>query len=156
MKAFKNLRGFTLIELLIVIALIAVLAGAILLALNPARQFALARNSQRWSHASAILNLISQNTVENRGTFTCAAGVIPTTATVMADTTSVPGAYDLCDCLVPTYTNALPYDPSAAGAEYADCDHYNTGYTIVRNATSSRITVAAPGQELNDTIAVTQ
>lgn len=60
--------GFTLIELLIVIALIAVLAGAVIIALNPARQFQQARNSERWSHTSALSNSIQQFIAENRGT----------------------------------------------------------------------------------------
>lgn len=153
MKLQKRMKGFTLIELLIVIALIAVLAGAVIVALNPARQFALARNSERWSHANAILGLISQNTVENRGTFTCAAGAIPTsTATLIAST----GGYDLCNCLVPTLTNALPSDPSGGAAHYTSCADYNTGYTIVMNASSSRITIAAPSAELSASISVTQ
>jgi prepilin-type N-terminal cleavage/methylation domain-containing protein len=152
MKLQKRMKGFTLIELLIVIALIAVLAGAVIVALNPARQFALARNSERWSHAQALLNLISQNTVENRGTFTCAAGAIPTDVTPIASA----GGYDLCDCLVPTLTNALPFDPSGLPAHYTDCDDYTTGYTIVRNASSSRITIAAPTAELSAAISVTQ
>lgn len=151
MKLQKRMKGFTLIELLIVIALIAVLAGAVIVALNPARQFALARNSERWSHAQALLNLISQNTVENRGTFTCAAGAIPTTVTAISST-----GYDLCDCLVPTLTNALPFDPSGLPAYYTDCEAYDTGYTIVRNASSSRITIAAPTAELDADISVTQ
>ena len=146
-------KGFTLIELLIVIALIAVLAGAIIVALNPARQFAEARNSTRWSHVNAILNLISQNTVEHQGSWSCAAGAIPTTSTL---TIASAGGYNLCSCLVPTYTNALPYDPSAATANYTDCTTYNTGYTINMNASTSRITVAAPSAELGQAISVTQ
>ncbi len=154
MKALKRLKGFTLIELLIVIALIAILAGAIIIALNPARQFALSRNSQRWSHVNAILNLVHQNIVENQGTWTCAgAGNLPTsTATNMDSTTG----YDICDCLVPTYTAAIPYDPSAAGASYTDCATYDTQYTIFQASSTGRVTVAAPQAELGATISVTQ
>lgn len=151
MKLEKRMKGFTLIELLIVIALIAVLAGAIMIALNPARQFAQARNSERWSHLNALMNLISQNTVENRGTFTCAAGQIPTSSTpVVISSTD----YDICDCLVPTYTSALPYDPTTGSFE--DCTNYNTGYTITQSSSTSRITIEAPGAELDADITVTQ
>ncbi len=143
-------KGFTLIELLIVIALIAVIAGGVIIALNPARQFAAARNSQRWSHVSAIINTIQQNTASNQGIFTCAAGVIPTVATTMAST----GGYDICGCLVPNFTAALPVDPSTGS--YTSCTTYATGYTVVRDATTGRITVAAPGAELTATISVTQ
>lgn len=154
MKTFKKMKGFTLIELLIVIALIAVLAGAILVALNPARQFAQARNSERWSHVNAILSLVQQNTVENRGRWVCAAGGLPTsTATLIA---SGGAGYDLCSCLVPTYTNALPFDPSATGAAFESCTNYNTGYFIFQEASTSRITVSAPSAELNASISVTQ
>lgn len=151
------MKGFTLIELLIVIALIAVLAGAIIVALNPARQFAQARNSERWSHANAILSLVQQNMVENRGTWTCGTSTTPLPSTTSTLTSTVgAGNLDICSCLVPTYTNALPFDPNAANAHYASCADYNTGYQIVRNASTSRITVTAPGAELNANISVTQ
>ncbi|KKU11008.1 MAG: hypothetical protein UX14_C0005G0022, partial [Parcubacteria group bacterium GW2011_GWF1_45_5] len=60
----KARKGFTLIELLIVIGIIVLLAGVVIIALNPARQFALARNSQRWSNVNAILNAVGQRMAE--------------------------------------------------------------------------------------------
>lgn len=148
----KRIKGFTLIELLIVIALIAILAGAVIIALNPARQFAQARNSQRWSHVNTILNSVAQNTADNNGVFTCAAGAIPTTAAAINSGTG----FDLCACVIPNYISSMPFDPSAAGAGYTDCTTYDTGYNIVRDATSGRITVSAPSAELSQTISITQ
>ena len=151
-----KLKGFTLIELLIVIALIAVLAGAVIIALNPARQFALARNSSRWSHVSSLNDLIQQNVAEHQGMFTCNGIVteIPTTSTVMAS----PGTdhFNICPCLVPTYTPALPYDPSTAGAAWTDCTNYNTEYYIIREAATSRITVSSTHAELGAIISATR
>ncbi|OQB19760.1 MAG: hypothetical protein BWY14_00132 [Parcubacteria group bacterium ADurb.Bin192] len=142
--------GFTLIELLIVIALIAVLAGAVIIALNPARQFQQARDSERWSHVSVISNAIQQNIAENRGVWTCTE--IPTVTTTIASA----GGYDLCDCLVPNNLASLPFDPNATGASYIDCDNYDTQYSIIRNATSSRITIMATPELATGGIQVTQ
>lgn len=148
----KNRQGFTLIELLIVIAIIAILAAGVIIALNPARQFANARNSQRWSHLNSLLSAIQQNIADNKGIFTCAAGALPNTATVMQAT----GGYDICSCLTPTYMSSLPFDPSVSGALFTSCTTYNTGYTIAIAATTNRITVAAPGAELTQTISLSQ
>ena len=143
--------GFTLIELLVVIGIIAILAGVVIVALTPARQFAQARNSQRWSNVNAILNAVGQNLADNRGIFTCAAGAIPTSVTNMSSST-----YDIATCVVPTYMPTMPFDPSDASAYYTDTTDYNAVYSIVRSATTSRITVSAPSAELEEAIAVTR
>lgn len=144
-------RGFTLVELLIVIAIIAILAAAVIIGLNPGRQFSQARNSQRWTHGNAILNAISQNTTDNRGTFTCAGGALPAAATVMGNAA---GQYDICGCVVPTYMASMPFDPSAGS--FTSCAAYNTGYTIAREAATSRITIAAPNAEIGAAISISQ
>jgi type IV pilus assembly protein PilA len=149
----QNKKGFTLIEILIVIGLIAVLAGVLIVALNPARQFSQARNAQRWNNIDTIMGAIVANTTDNRGTFTCAAGAIPTTATNMSSTA---GDYNIGPCLVSTYAAQLPVDPSTAGAQWTSVTDYNTGYTVMRDATSGRITVAAPGAELSEVITMTR
>jgi prepilin-type N-terminal cleavage/methylation domain-containing protein len=144
-------KGFTLIELLIVIALIAILAAAIIIGLNPARQFSQARNSQRWSHVNAVMNAVNQNVADNNGTWTCAAGALPATATNMSSTA---GDYDICGCVVTTYMSSLPFDPNASGASYTSCADYNSGYTVSQD-TDGRITIAAPSAEVAATISVT-
>jgi len=146
-------KGFTLIEILIVIGIMAILATAIILAINPPRQFAQARNTQRWSNVNNILDAIYQNAIENRGVFTCAAGTLPSSVTPMK---SGVGGYDVCACLVPTYLGSMPFDPSAAGAAYTDCSSYDSGYTVIQNTTSSRITIAAPTAEIGAAISVTR
>jgi prepilin-type N-terminal cleavage/methylation domain-containing protein len=62
----KNQKGFTLIEILVVIGMIALLAAIVLIAINPSRQFAQGRNSQRHNDASAILNAVGQYIADNK------------------------------------------------------------------------------------------
>lgn len=145
-------KGFTLLELLIVMALIAILAGIVIAALNPARQFANARNSSRYAHLNVIMNAISSNMAEHSGTFTCATGVIPAAATNMSSTV---GDYDIAPCLVTEYLSSMPFDPSATGAKWTSEADYNSGYTVLK-AADGRITVAAPAAENSVVISLTR
>ncbi len=128
-------KGFTLMELLVVIGVIAILASIVVVALNPSRQFAQARNTQRESDVSTILNAVGQNMVDNKGTFTCAGVTIDATATKIGTGSGLKNIG--VDCLVPTYIpSAIPFDPD--GGTAAD-----TKYTIAVD-TLGRFTVCAP------------
>jgi type IV pilus assembly protein PilA len=149
MKISPRHRGFTLIEVLLVVVIIAILAGIVIIAVNPARQIAQTNNAQRDNDVRAILDSVHQYSIDNRGVL---PAVITATATVVG---SGVGQIDICSVLVPTYISAMPYDPTATGAAYTDCTTYNTGYTIAVDA-NGRVTVAAPSAEVAQTISVTR
>lgn len=153
-----RVRGFTLIEILIVIGMLAILATVVLVAVNPLRQFAQARNSQRTANVASILNAVSNRVADQGGLFTSsstpACEAIPTVEAPLSNLpiAQVGGGYtirhDIRPCLVPAYIPELPVDPAGgkntcttpacSGAN----ESYNAGYTIKQE--NSRITVCAP------------
>lgn len=141
MSLKKLNKGFTLIEILVVIGIIAVLATIVVVAINPARQFAQARNTQRISNVETILNAIGQNLADNKGVFTCTTptmGTIPVSPTAALDI-GTPSSTTIIDlsCLVPTYIpSAIPVDPT-------DGTPADTKYTVQVNSTG-RYTICAP------------
>jgi prepilin-type N-terminal cleavage/methylation domain-containing protein len=148
-KKLNKEAGFTLIEILVVIGIIAILAANVIIAINPAKQFAQARNTERVASTNSILNAIGQRIADNKGVFagdftinsedyTC--GVLPNATTsvtedMAANTTSQTG--DL-GCLVPTYIPALPIEPTT--------DTGGEAYTV-RLLPNGRVQVCAPQME---------
>jgi len=133
------LRGFTLIEVLVVIALIAVLAAITIIAINPQQNFQDARNTQRQSDATQILNAVTQYTAQ-QGNALLDLGTIPNcTPGPAAAVGTGTGAVDLSANLVPTFLVAIPTDPQTG----TDAD---TGYTICQQG-SGRVQIDAPDAE---------
>lgn len=150
----ERTRGFTLIEVLIVIGIIAVLAAVVLVAVNPARQFKLARDAQRTSNVNAILNTVGQNMAEHHGLFVCGTDSTPTIIPLVPTAIRSSGGFDLARCVVPAYISTLPVDPTADGAHFATTTDYNTGYVIYSDA-QGRITASSTG-EITTSISVTR
>lgn len=142
-------RGFTLIEVLLVVVIIAILAGIVIIAVNPARQIAQTNNAQRDSDVRAVLDSVHQYSVDNRG-------VLPTEITVTPTLVgSAVTEIDLCTYVSPTYVAEMPYDPITVGAHFTSCADYATGYMISVDA-DGRLTVSAPDAELSEVISVTR
>ena len=140
----NKLRGFTLIELLVVIGVLTVLLAIVLVAVNPARQFSQANDTQRRSDVSAILNAIHQYGADNKGALPSEITTLPKTISSAVD----PDNIDLCNFLVPLYLADIPIDPTT-GTESPDnsvCTafgaDYGSDYTVSKNA-DNRVTVTA-------------
>jgi len=147
-------KGFTLLEVLLVVAIIAILAGIVILALNPARQLAESRNSQRWVDVNTILNASYQYAVDNHGDI---PALITTTQTEICKSgraaTCVSGHapdFVILDVLTAseTYLVTIPIDPTGSSTDGA-------GYEIKKTG-NNRITVYAPDAENSETISVTR
>ena len=138
--------GFTLIELLLVIGIIAILAAIVIVAINPTKQLADARNAQRRSDVNTILNAVYQYSIDNNGNL---PSTITTTTThicksgVSVDCT---GLVNL-NMLTGAYLVGIPFDPQTATAT-------DTNYTIVK--VGNRVTVNAVGAEQGASISVTR
>lgn len=140
----NSLNGFTLLEILVAMGLVAVLAGVTVAAINPGRQFALARNTQRKTDLAAIVSAITQNMVEHQGKFECSKQ-LPENYDKIASSN-----LNIRECLVPNYLSEIPVDPES-GEEYKD-NTYNTNYEIKQDKITKRISLKAPDAELEQHI----
>lgn len=157
-NVLKN-SGFTLIELLVVIGIIGILAAIVLVAVNPGRQFAQARDSQRRADLLGITNAVYQYAAEHNGSLPDTntdplVNSFPSTPTCIGSGGScfdlgaageIEAAVGQQELVVPTYIAAIPRDPSTG----VDAD---TGYTIYRDA-NGRLVASASG-ELSGVITV--
>lgn len=154
MKKFKTKQaclrrqGFTLLEILLVVAALAILAGIVILALNPGRQLGQTKDAQRSVDVNTILNAVYQYALDNNGN-------LPPTIPAAADVAEICATGGTCtgvDLSVltdnGTYLTAIPKDPTGSDADTA-------GYRI-STTTTGRVTVDAPDVEQSASISVTR
>jgi prepilin-type N-terminal cleavage/methylation domain-containing protein len=147
MQKTKNNKGFTLLEILLVVAAIAILAGIVILAINPGKQLADTRNAQRSADVNTVLNAVYQYAIDNNGSLPSTVGTTQTEICATGGTCT-----SLIDLSVlttnETYLVAIPNDPTGSSANGA-------GYEIYQSA-NGRVTVVAPDAEQSTTISVTR
>jgi prepilin-type N-terminal cleavage/methylation domain-containing protein len=155
MLSLKKLKqrqgGFTLLEVLLVVAVIAILAGIVIIAINPGKNLGDTRNSQRSSDVNTILNAVYQYSIDNNGTLPagitttpqeiCKTGATPCTS--LTDLTSITASGK--------YVVSIPTDPQCPSV----CGTNGAGYEISKDA-NGRLTVSAPDAEQGKTITVTK
>lgn len=140
--------GFTLIELLVVMGIITILSSVVLVALNPTKRFADARNSRRITAVNTFLTAIYECVLDNDGVLASCIGSLTTDevyeiTSIPADgacnavctiATSVNHCADI-DTLLAAYLKELPVDPSGVTTGH-------TGYAISRD-TNNILTITA-------------
>ena len=144
--------GFTLIELLIVVAILGILMTTLVVAVNPTRQLAKARDAQRQADLVGILSALLQYSSEHSGDMpdtdgNPATNNFPTSATCIGTDLScfdLAGAGETGDELVPVYLAEMPKDPRIVGTGVEGTDA-NTGYTIYIDA-NNRLHATAVGE----------
>lgn len=143
-KKFKN--GFTLIEILLVVAAIAILAGIVILAINPNKQLGETRNAQRRADVTTILNAVYQYSID---TGALPAGITSTSTDICKSGGTCTGIIDLGVLTTDEkYLTSIPFDPK-------DSTTNSTGYRILKTA-NNRVTVTAPSAEQSAVISVTR
>lgn len=152
-KKLRQQKGFTLIEVLLVVAIISILAGVVILAVNPTKQLGDARNATRAENVTTILDAVYQYEIDNNGNLPGTTANPITTATspicIQNVATCPNGDVDLSDLTTNgTYLVAIPTDPQNTSTTV-------TGYDIAKD-NNGRITVSAPMAEQNATISVTR
>lgn len=156
MKNCKD-NGFTLIELLIVIGIIAFLAAIILVAVDPRKRLAQARDARRWSEVNGILNAVLKYAADNNGDLPTSIDTVPGTVQILGTAssgcnvsctvagTTVSACADLDPQLVQEYIVRIAIDPKGNDGTYS-YDSTRTGYYINRTA-DDRIAVGACNPE---------
>jgi prepilin-type N-terminal cleavage/methylation domain-containing protein len=148
----KSKKGFTLLEILLVVGIIAILAGIVIVAINPSKQLATVRNTQRKSDIKQVANAIIQFYIDHSyypASTTFSTTPLMTICPTGASTSPAAGfncaANNLLNLseLVPTYITAIPNDPGTTTT---------AGYSVM--LVNKQPAVSAPLAELGVRVVV--
>ena len=127
----NSTKGFTLMELILVMAILGILFTTLVVGLNPARQLAKARDTQRETDLFELLSVVYQYSSEHSGELPDTDGDpatsnFPTSSTCIGTGVgcfNLGAAGETGETVVPEYLAKMPKDPkTGTGAD--------TGYTI--------------------------
>jgi prepilin-type N-terminal cleavage/methylation domain-containing protein len=159
----KRNHGFTLLEILLVVGIIAILAGIVIVALNPTKQFAAVRNTQRKMNLAEINKALQQYYID----YSRYPASVPTSLTEICNTgtgttthsVNCTGLIDL-SALVPTYLVAIPVDPQGSTLAFLDsiipkvyATTNGTGYQVMKDS-ANKVVLNAPQAENESSIAI--
>lgn len=164
-KIKKQAQGFTLLEVLLVVAIISILAGIVIIAINPGKNLGDTRNAQRSADVNTILNATYQYELDNNGSLPgigsrTGAVAISSTATEICSATAstCTGLVDL-NALSTNgkYVVSIPGDPTCPSGPTGGtaCNANGAGYKIGLTS-NGRLQVTAPQAENGKTISVTK
>jgi prepilin-type N-terminal cleavage/methylation domain-containing protein len=154
----SNNKGFTLLEILLVVGAIGILAGIVILAINPGKQLGDTRNAQRKADVSTLSNAVYQYAIDNNGNFPASNLITASTTaqvigsattgcnTVCTATTTVASCLNLTTDLTPTYVVGIPKDPTSGTDPITD--YY------IRKLNTGRIVVGSCDPEQGEVITV--
>lgn len=146
----NRIKGFTLIELLVVIGIVGILLTITLVAINPARQFALANDTGRKQGINSISSAVAQIIIDNTGVMPAAAdpgsvykAFSSADASLQSLCQGITGLASVTKAGSQTYMSKLPIDPRTG--TFTSCTDFDTGYSI--RVQSNRVYVKAQMQE---------
>ncbi len=148
-----NTTGFTLVEILLALAIFSILTSVTIIAINPSKQLADSRDSEREAHVYSIVHALYQYSADEAGLFP--PGLDATEKEICrTDAENCTGLYDLSDLTDnELYLTSMPMDPLCDEQEGV-CTSAGTGY-FLKLMDNGRIYLSASSSE-NKIITVLQ